>query len=351
MKKRLFQSDWEDEFEGSDYNPFDGKHGLHMADEGDGGGTGGAGKGAGGDEGSASKGDAKSEAGAKDAGSKAGEQKLDTQTYKVKIGGVEKQLTLDELTEYASKAAGADEKFREAAELRKEAASAKELTETFNKVFNSDDVKVSDVRKLAELVGQDPDQMEALFKEEVEAGKGKGNNHSAGAKIKPEDLPDEVQDVLRQAREDQVRAAEIEIARQVAAEVDKDKFFGKIIDETPEEQRENRKAAVTAMVQRDVRTKILASPYTKEKFGTEMIRNSIQEIRAEVTKFGIPSKSDKQLNPSLLAALGPTGGLPAEVHSDADIKRVSSTEDNYEDNVVARLGQRMVQAINGRRRQ
>jgi hypothetical protein len=99
------------------------------------------------------------------------------------------------------------------------------------------------------------------------------------------------------------------------------------------------------MVQRDVRGKILASIHTKEKFGTDMIRNSIQMIRAEVKRLGIPSKASKQAAmTSILAELGPTGtNLPAEVYSEDKVERVSSADPNYEDNAVIRLGQALLQ--------
>ncbi|MHC4463882.1 MAG: hypothetical protein ACYS30_20980, partial [Planctomycetota bacterium] len=119
------------------------------------------------------------------------------------------------------------------------------------------------------------------------------------------------------ARESQIEDAEKQIEKMVADAVDKDELLGKIVIDAPEEQRTGIKEVVTSMVHGDVRAKILASHITKEKFGAEMIRNSIQKVRAEVKKLGIPSKSSKQADRvSLLAALGPTGGLPAEVYSD-----------------------------------
>jgi hypothetical protein len=266
------------------------------------------------------------------------------ETYQVKINGELRDLTLDELKEHASKAAGADEKFREAARLREEGVKGIELAKAFEKV-NSGDFTAADVRHLAELTGQDPDEAVAAYTaESKKAGDAddKKTTPPAGAskKVALADLSDEMQEIIRTAKDSQIEDAEKKIQNMVAAEVDKDELLGRIVIDAPEEQQPDIKAAVTAMVQRDVRTKILASPYTKEKFGTEMIRNSIQMVRAEIKKLGIPSKSSKKADRvSLLAGLGQIGDLPAEVYSDEPTKRVDSNDPNYHDNAVIRLGQ------------
>jgi hypothetical protein len=237
--------------------------------------------------------------------------------------------------------------------MKEDAERGIKVSKVFDKVFKSENFTASDVRELAELTGQDPDELVNTFTAELKkAGdddKGK-KAPSAGAKVRMEDLPDSVQKLLKDAeeilpaaKESQVAEAEEKIKNMVAEEVAKDDFLGKIIVEAPEELQAGIKDVVTSMVQRDVRTKILASPYTKEKFGTEMIRNSIQTARADVKKLGIPSKSSKQADRiSFLAALGPTGtDLPAEVYSDDTVERVPSNDPSYHDNAVARLGQKM----------
>lgn len=274
--------------------------------------------------------------------------KDEPKTFEVKIGGESKLLTLDELKEHATKSAGADQLMREAAEMRKTAAGGAEVKVAFDKILKSDNVTTKDIEGLADLIGVNPKEMVAMFEEEMgKKDKGKdGKSKGTADKIGRDQLDDETKDILDQAKTAQIKEAEAEILKLCKEKVDKDEFFGKIIVDTPEEQRDDRKGVFLAMVHRDVRGKILASPYTGEKFGAEMIQNSIQTVRSELKKYGIPSKSSKQdAIGNILASLGPTGGLPVEVSSDKEVERVSSTEADYEDNVVKRLGQKMVKSL------
>lgn len=266
----------------------------------------------------------------------------DPETYEIKVDGEIKHMTLEEMKELASKAGGADERFREASKLREEAKVGVELKKAFEKI-NSGEFDESDVRKLAELTGQDPDEAATIFK--TEKAKAKGTTSTTPKqKIALEDLPDDIRQIIETAKQDQISAAEREINNIVRSAVDKDEILGKIMVDASEgkteEERKGLQEAVASMVQRDVRAKILASPHTREKFGTEMIRNSIQTIRAEVKKLGIPTKANKDASKtSILAALGAASGLPAEVYTDDSVERVSSDDPDYHDNAVKRLGQ------------
>ena len=294
---------------------------------------------------------AATEAKEKEEAAAAAKAKAGPETFDVKIGGETKLLTLDELKEHATKAAGADQLMREASELRKGAKSGIEIKEAFEKVLKSDDVGAKDIRKLATVMGIDPDEMEGMFNEElkklgVKPGEKADKVAGVKGKVGRDQLDDDTRDILDQAKANQIVQAEAKILEMCKKTIDKDEFFGTILKDTPEEQRDDRKDVIVKMVHRDVRGKILASPYTEEKFGTEMIQNSIQTIRSELKNYGIPSKSSKKSAISnILASLGPTGGLPAEVQSDEKIERVSSTGEDYEDNVVKRLGQKMVQSL------
>ena len=316
---------------------------CYFADDGDGAG------GSGGDKGDAGDGD-KGDGDKGDKGDGGGKKEPDT--FEVKIGGETKLLTLDELKTHAEKAGGADKLMREAAELRKGGVEGVEIKEAFQKVLNSDSVEAADIRKLATVMGVNPDEMEKMFKEELEK-QGRTKDVKVGEKVGRDQLDEETRNILDQVKVTQIKEAEKEIRRICDETVDKDEMFGKMIDEVPKEQRTGKVDSIKRMVFRDVRGKILASPESGEKFGTEMIQSSIQGIRKDLKDFGIPSKSSKKTTAvqNLLAALGPTGGLPAEVQSDEKIERVSSTEANYEDNVVKRLGQKLVQAVTNKSKQ
>lgn len=292
--------------------------------------------------------------GNKDTGNKDEGGKKEPETYNVKIGGEDKLLTLEELKEHATKSAGADKLMRDASDIRKESKDGIRIKEAFEKVMTSDDVDVGDIRQLATVMGIDPDEMEKVFNEELEKLGVKKDDKSLKKpeKIGKDQLDDETRDILEQARAQQVKEAEALILEECKKAIDKDDSFGKIIEETEEEQRDDRAAVIVNMVHRDVRAKILASPWTGEKFGADMLQNSIQTVRAELKKYGIPSKSSKQLPLNIFrgGGLGLAGDLPSEVTDDKDVERVPSTEAGYDDNVVKRLGQKMVRSALNRRK-
>jgi hypothetical protein len=270
------------------------------------------------------------------------------ETYQVKINGEMRDLTLAELKEHASKAAGADEVFRSAAQMKEDAKKGIEIGAAFKKI-NSGEFDATDVRKLAELTGQDADEAVAAYTASLKKGNDKGDGENkatpAAKKIAMEDLPEDMQEIMRGAREAQIEDAQEKIAKLVEAEVAKDELLGKIVLEAPDNLQAGIKEFCLQQVKDDVQKKILASPYSKEKFGTEMIRNSIQKTRAGIKKLGIPSKADKQADRiSLLAGLVRPGDFPAEVYTDEKITRVDSNDPNYHDNAAARLGQKMRQA-------
>ena len=292
---------------------------------------------------------------AKAAEDKAAEdEKNKPKTFDVKVDGEIRQMTMEELVENASKAAGADSKFRDAAQMKEDAKKGVEIGAAFKKI-NSGSFDATDVRKLAELTGQDADEAVASYTAELKKGEGDGKDkkpavdYSGG--IKFENLPKDVQEYINEGRElrpsmkeKQIEDAQKKVDEMVEEEVAKDDFLGKIVIDAPDELKAGIKEVIYSSVRENVDKKILASRYTKEKFGTEMIRNSIQKARAEFKKLGISSKKAKQADRiSILAELGPTGHLPAEVYSDETVERVDSTDPGYEDNAVKRLGQKLRQ--------
>ncbi|KKN04208.1 hypothetical protein LCGC14_1099800 [marine sediment metagenome] len=272
-------------------------------------------------------------------------------TFDIKVSGVDKTVTLDEMKEMATKAGGADEKFREAAQKLKDAedatsagAEGKEIKELFGKLFTSGEYNKTDIRRFGELTGQGAEEMEKMFAAELE----KQGKTSAGAKgddtpfrkLTAEDLAPDLQETLAGAKQTQVEQAEIKIAGMVEKGVDKDDFFGTIIKDTEEKQQESRKTAITDMVKREVNKRILSSPYTNEKFGDAMIKGAIQEIRANIKAYGVPTKASEQPVSSVLAGLGLSGDLLTKVQDNETIERVSAGEEDYLDNFVARLAQK-----------
>lgn len=125
--------------------------------------------------------------------------------YKVNVGGTDREYTIEELTTLASKAAGADEQFRSAAEIRKENerlklenAQAAKTRAIFDKAKNGDPQAFLDY---AGSLGLDPQQANYVWQQVMGTGtqeeeeerpvtRTKGQN--VPQKLTLDQLPDEV---------------------------------------------------------------------------------------------------------------------------------------------------------------
>lgn len=257
-------------------------------------------------------------------------------TYEIVVNGEKKAYTIEELKERASKADGADEKFRKASELKEEATKGLRINTLFGKL-NQGAVTEAEAKELAGLVGVPMD----TFLEADDGGQApppaKGNK-----KITIEDLdPNLASDINRMrgistlSEQSQVADARKKIEASCREAVDKDKVLGKMISEVGNaEDQEAVRQALSRLVLKDVRGRILA----REEFGTEMLEDAVRSIRVDVQAFGIPAKASKE---PIVSGLGSLGTIPAEVYGNDPIKRVASNSDKYEENFVARTLQKL----------
>ena len=269
-------------------------------------------------------------------------QTKEDETYDLDVGGEKRTVTLEEMRTLASKSAGADKSFRDAAAEKKEGAEGiriKELVSSLSANPNEQDTK-----ELAVLLGIEPGEFMEYLKE-TDDGKPPQSDDKGGkvqditktqlkAGMKELGLdPVEVKSVLDFSHKRHIDAARVELREISDKAVDKDEIFGKMI---VGEKKEDRLAVIKDMVAEDVLKKIQDGvPY-----GAEMVVASVQKIRSLLTKFGIPGKPDQY---PVVLGLGPGGGLPAEINSDEPIKRVSSDKDEDEKNLIARYTQKMIQ--------
>jgi len=144
--------------------------------------------------------------------------------------------------------------------------------------------------------------------------------------------PAEVKAVLDFSQQRHVNDARKEIRGISDKAVDKDEIIGKMI--VGEDSKEVL-AEVKNMVAEDVLKKIQDG----KPFGAEMVAATVQRVRSQLTKLGIPKKLNQQ---PIVMGLGPGAGLSSEIQADEPIKRVSSMEDDQEKNLVARYLQKAV---------
>jgi len=277
-----------------------------------------------------------------DVGKKDTDQSSNNQLYEVTIDGEKRNLTLDELKTFASKAAGADKKFNEASELRKSGEKGVRIMSLIESL--TENPTESDAKDLANILGIDANEFYQYLTEDEggneskdsegdtkKAAKSKTAKESVVEGLKELGLdPAEVKAILDYSHKRHIEDARKEI-REISDEaVDKDEVFGKIkIDEKNKE----RMSVIKDLVAEDVLRRIQDGV----PFGADLVSASIQKIRSYITKFGIPSKPEQY---PVSLGLIPGGGLPAEVQAEEPIKRTSADKDVGEENLVARFMQR-----------
>jgi len=255
-------------------------------------------------------------------------------THTIKVDGEDRQVSLEELKTLASKAGGADARFQEAADIKKAAENGTRIGALIESLSGDGDPKESDVRELSSLIGVNPDEfLQFLNEDEKKPAK------AADGKISTEALtealgvsPAEVKAILEHSNKRHVADAQKELREISDIAVDKDEIIGKMI---VGENKDEVLTAVKDMVAEDVLRKIQdGMPY-----GAEMVAASVQRVRSQLTKLGIPNKPGQQ---PIVLGLGPGQGIPLDVQADEPIKRISSTQDGGEENIVKRYLQAAV---------
>ncbi len=261
------------------------------------------------------------------------------ETYTVKVDGEDRSLSLDELKELASKSAGADKRFNEAAEASKTAERGIRVEALVKTISGVDKPSDADVRELAGLLEIDPkDFMNQLHAEEVAPSKSSKKDDDPDFNTKFQEVmgasPAEVRAILEHSQTRHVGDARKEIREISDKAVDKDEIFGKMI---VGKDKDDILLTVKDMVAEDVLKKIQEGV----PFGAEVVTSAVQRVRSTLTKLGIPNNLTQQ---PIVLGLGPSEGLSPEIQADEPIKRISSVEDGGEENLVARYLQQGIQA-------
>ena len=267
---------------------------------------------------------------------KQGEKKVETHT--INVDGADVVLTIDELKERASKSSGADARFQEAAEMRKNAerdARAGVLAKTISEADNPSE---ADIQELAGIWGIDPKEFTQHLSEgdptQKTDTKGAVTDFNAEFQKQMGASPAEVRAILDFSQQRHVNDARKEIRGISDKAVDKDEIIGKMI---VGEDKDEVLATVRDMVAEDVLQKI----QNGKTFGAELVTASVQMVRSKLTKLGIPKKLNQQ---PIVLGLAPSEGLSSIIQADEPIKRVPSDEDGNEENLIERYLQKAVHA-------
>lgn len=266
----------------------------------------------------------------------------DKEGYTLTIGGQTKTLTLEELKTAASKSMGADDKFERAAKDKKEAAEGLRIAELLNRLkAGGEGADPADVKEFLTVLGVDPAEITKLMettKKKESASKKDEKKDGEPSVVGMEQLDPQIQAAIKAAERLDVDQMRKKIQDDVKKGVDTDPILSKMVSEVPEEVQADFRETLYDMVMASVRGKILS----REAFGPEMITSTLQTVRDWVKKTGVPAKGAGQLPVVGLAPTGPPA-FTADVLAAEPIKRVSSTDPNYEETAVKRFQQKMIQ--------
>lgn len=272
------------------------------------------------------------------------------QTFELTVDGEKRTVTLDEMKNLAQKANGADKKFQDASELRKQAEDGLRMKDLIGRLSDSEHEPTElEVKELAGMIGVDPNEFAQYLKEgDTEGTTSKKGTTDTTGKIDKQSLvealgfdPAEAKAILDYSKQRHIDSARQQIKETSDNAVDKDEIFGKMVIG---ENGKDRLAVIKDLVAEDVLRRIQDGV----PFGAELVAASVQKIRAHLTKFGIPNKPDVF---PLTLGLGPGGGLPSEIQSEKPITRVSAGEEGAEDNFVSRAMQKGLQLLRNKGKQ
>jgi hypothetical protein len=274
-----------------------------------------------------------------------GQQKVNTNddqqaknTHTITVNGQKREVTLEEALKLAEKSAGADEKFRAAAEKEKAGEEGLRFKALMTKI-QDEDYKPSkaEAAELGSYIGIDPEAFMAYLEE------GSGTNPAEGTQDVSKEFAEtfkaqfgmgveDAKDILSLAHQTHVNNAREQIRGEADKAVDTDEFFGKLkVGKDGTERME----AIKEMVAEDVFGRIING----DKYGPDLVAASIQKVRSLLKRYGMPASPTEQF---LNMGPGPSGGFPAEVQSETPIKRVSAAEDTDGSNFIKRWQQKML---------
>lgn len=260
-------------------------------------------------------------------------------------------VTLDELSNAFTKAAGADEKFRQADELRKQTlAQASQYQESMTVLENlkamRDDSKpaaerIAAMQKVAVQLGENPADAENIAKQmlaQVAANAAAAGNGAAAVEakgpLKLEDLPPEFQNAIKRSQKQESDELRDKIYTAVNDSVAGDPILRKLDKEALDEVKE--------LARREVRARVVIDG---EQPNADLFVDVIQRMRRVASKMSKKAAAGGQ--DDVLPNLGGFGGAAGLQGAGADVdldKPVSILDPNYASKMQVRIRMRMAQA-------
>ena len=207
------------------------------------------------------------------------------QTYEVIVKGQTRQVTLEELKTLATKSAGADEAFRQAAEIRKEAERLKaeagegaRVRELIQKT-KAGTITSEEVEEYAQLLGVELPAEEENVETE---GTAQGTVQTQRGKVQFDDLDPDLQQEIKNARAQTAERQAARIRGEIYGAVAADKELARMLRGDEEAAKVVRDLAVEEVERR-------ALVYG-EQYGPELLGGVVQSLRAKLSRLRKPGQ-------------------------------------------------------------
>ena len=272
------------------------------------------------------------------------------QKIQVKVDGVVKEFTLEELKQQATLAAGSQKRMEEAAQIRKESTAAIRLRDLLIRM-NSDASTPLTSSELEEVamgqglrggqVQQFVQSCQQLYDEASRSsssakggfidtsGGEKGSNLVTWDRLDPT-LQREIQDLRSRDNERVVTDYRTQLMGDLENRLDKDELFSKMIKDNPK---------MRVPIFEFIRKEITAAVATGGLDGDQLRNSVLQTVKTRLQELGIgqPAKGSNNLFTALGPAENPSMALTALGGSGEPPKRVDATDPKAEGVFAARL--------------
>jgi len=261
----------------------------------------------------------------------------------VKVDGVEKLVTVDELTKDYELRAASQARMAEAAELKKQSAKDVEISGAVERLIKNQDTEA--LRVIAQHYDIPKDQVDTWISTSQNFAN-QGNSDStddppAGSQVDEdtplaltfEDFDPKMREVLGrmatfmdQSQQTQAYTAEQEMYQEAENAVDKDEVLGKMENE-----------ALKVRARKFVRHEVQRRVFVQGEPRPDALREAIQEARTHFESVGTQSQTNQFNTPP---GLGPGVTMVTGPQSKEPIKPVSVRDKAYGRNFVQRLLQK-----------
>lgn len=267
----------------------------------------------------------------------------------VVVNGETRKLSIEEAKSYAQRFLGSEDKFRAAAELRKEASPALEFKEAFSRLKNNTSGAnvEQDIYTVSEYLGIEPDSILSELNQTSPKGNTRmttQNNQPAASNLQGpitfDQLPEEVREAVVSSKSRDLEQTRNNIESDLKNSIDSDPELSKVVNEiesssvmSPAELKEF-KQSLFDIALGDVKNQLFTS---NQDYGPDMRLRVIQKLRSKANSLGI-SKLGRVGGNSLPAAMGITDTtLLANLGNSQPPAREKATSNEYADNFVKRF--------------